>query len=153
MKRIVLLLISLLLGLVGVAIVAAVFLFSRATVPLNGEGKVAVTIISAPTPTTTEAMKPLLEPTAMTTTDALYDDKNVHINSVVQVNGTQGEGLRLREEPGLGNTILSLASETEKFIVLDGPQQADGFQWWYIVDPTNEKRRGWAAENYLYLVK
>jgi len=153
MKKIVLMFISLVVGLIGVAIVAVLFLFYRATSPITKEAQVMVTIIHVPTPTATEEVEPELNPTAMTTADVSSEENNIQINSVVQVKGTQGEGLRLREKPGLGNTIVSLAYEAETFIVLDGPQQADGFRWWYIVDFSNEKRRGWAAENYLQLIE
>jgi hypothetical protein len=75
------------------------------------------------------------------------------IGIFVQIVGTQGDGLRLREEPGLGNTVLTLVSDAEVFKVLDGPQSADGHTWWYLSDPYNENRRGWAVENYLALIQ
>ena len=77
----------------------------------------------------------------------------LNIGNYVQIIGTQGDGLRLREEPGLGNTVLTLVSDAEVFKVLDGPQTADGHIWWYLSDPYNENRRGWAVANYLALIQ
>jgi hypothetical protein len=73
--------------------------------------------------------------------------------ATVQVTGTGGEGLRLRSEPGLGNQVLLLASEAEVFRITDGPKEADGYTWWYLVGPFDETRRGWAVSNYLVVVQ
>jgi beta-xylosidase len=35
------------------------------------------------------------------------------------------------------------------FRVDDGPQEADGYQWWHLVAPYDENRAGWAVVNYL----
>jgi len=71
----------------------------------------------------------------------------------VQITGTGGDGLRLRSEPGLGNTIRLVAMESEVFLVLEGPQTGDGLTWWYLAAPYDETRRGWAVSNYLATVK
>jgi len=36
--------------------------------------------------------------------------------------------------------------------VVDGPEQADGFIWWYLEAPYDTSRSGWAASQYLGLV-
>lgn len=71
----------------------------------------------------------------------------------VQVTGTGGTGLRLREQASLNSQILLLGSEAEVFRVEDGPQEADGYTWWYLVGPFDPTRRGWAVENYLAVVQ
>lgn len=61
--------------------------------------------------------------------------------------------LNIRDLPGTTNTIvLFRASDGEIFVVVDGPQQANGFVWWKLADPLNPNRLGWAAENYLRVV-
>jgi hypothetical protein len=77
----------------------------------------------------------------------------IAIGAYVQVTDTGGEGLRLRSEPGLGGQVLLLASEAEVFQVTDGPREADGFTWWYLVGPFDETRKGWAVSNYLMVVQ
>jgi hypothetical protein len=71
----------------------------------------------------------------------------------VQITGTGGEGLRLRNEPGLGGRVLLLGSEAEVFRVDDGPREIDGYTWWYLVGPFDENRRGWAVSNFLKFVQ
>ena len=69
--------------------------------------------------------------------------------SFVQVVETGGEGLRLRTDAGLNTEVRLLAAESEIFQVQDGPQEADGFTWWYLVSPSDGSRRGWGVANYL----
>jgi hypothetical protein len=74
---------------------------------------------------------------------------NIDLNSLVQVTGTGGDGLRLRDHPGINSTIRIVASEAEVFKVDDGPISADGYTWWHLVGPYDETRQGWAVANYL----
>jgi hypothetical protein len=67
----------------------------------------------------------------------------------VQINGTEGQGLRIRAEPGLGGVFQFLAYDSEVFVVQDGPREVDGYVWWYLVAPYDETRVGWAAADFL----
>jgi hypothetical protein len=60
--------------------------------------------------------------------------------------------LNIRGEPGLGAEIKFVALDSEVFEVRDGPIEADGFTWWFLVTPFDESRSGWAASNYLSIV-
>lgn len=77
----------------------------------------------------------------------------VAIGAFVQITGTAGTGLRLRDQPSLGAPVLLLGAEAEVFRVEDGPQEADGYVWWYLVGPYDTARRGWAVANYLEIVQ
>lgn len=68
---------------------------------------------------------------------------------LVQIEGTQGDGLRLRSNPGLGGEILFLGLENEVFEVQDGPQEVDGYTWWFLVNPYDKSKRGWGVANYI----
>jgi len=153
MNRGMLLFISLMMGLACLAGILVIGRIYRASAPLYLGDRLGFTLIPAPTSTKTEEPTKPVSLTAVVPSTSSAMKSDIRLNSYVQVNGTQGDGLRLREKPGIGNTILSLASESEVFVVLEGPIQADGYQWWYIADPYNEKRRGWAAENYLIVVQ
>lgn len=76
----------------------------------------------------------------------------IAIGAYVQVSGTGGDGLRLRSTPGLDGEVLLLGYEAEVFQVIDGPQPADGYTWWYLVAPYDEKVQGWAVANFLAVV-
>ncbi|HEY5983680.1 MAG TPA: hypothetical protein VIU38_09420 [Anaerolineales bacterium] len=76
----------------------------------------------------------------------------IGIGAYVQITGTEGAGLRIRREPGQNGDTVFLGEEAETFIVKDGPQEADGYTWWYLVAPYDETRSGWAAADYLAAV-
>jgi hypothetical protein len=71
------------------------------------------------------------------------------VGASVQVTGTGGDGLRLRNEPGLQSEVEYLGLEGEIFTVDDGPIQADSYTWWYLIAPYDVTVRGWAVANYL----
>jgi hypothetical protein len=71
----------------------------------------------------------------------------------VQISSTGGSGLRLHAEPGTSSKALFLGMESEVYLVQDGPQQKDGFTWYYLVAPYDKSRSGWAASNYLVVIQ
>jgi hypothetical protein len=71
------------------------------------------------------------------------------VGALVEVFGTSGDGLRLRSEPDLQASILVLGVDTEVFQVEDGPVEAEGFQWWYLINPYDTAKQGWAVSTYL----
>jgi hypothetical protein len=75
------------------------------------------------------------------------------VGAYVQISGTGGNGLRVRADPGLQGEVRFLAVEAEVFRVTDGPQDADGYTWWYLVAPADKTRQGWAASNFLAVVQ
>jgi len=72
------------------------------------------------------------------------------INSNVIVDGVGDNQLNVRNIAGVnGSEVLFRAVDGSPFIIVAGPQQADGFTWWQIQDPTNPSLTGWAVSNYL----
>lgn len=110
-----------------------------------GEGAV-LTVIPAPTSTPT----PLVPEEEPTPTISLAG--TIQTGAYVQITGTGGDGLRLRHQPSLNAEIDYLGLEEETFIVIDGPNSADGFVWWYLESPTDQTRKGWAVSDYLEAV-
>jgi len=76
----------------------------------------------------------------------------IGVGMYVQITGTEGDGLRLRSGAGTTNPPRFLGREAEVFQVRDGPKDADGYTWWYLVTPYDESRSGWAAANFLAVV-
>lgn len=76
----------------------------------------------------------------------------IGIGTFVQIKGTEGAGLRIRREASQAGDTVFLGEEAETFQVKDGPRQADGYTWWYLVAPYDENRAGWAAADYLAAV-
>ncbi|GAB4429966.1 MAG: hypothetical protein Kow002_18510 [Anaerolineales bacterium] len=106
-----------------------------------------LTVIPAPSATAnvtaTFTPDPLLVGTPTLSPDA------IGLGSYVQIAGTDGDGLRLRAAPGLNGEPVFLGYDEEVFQVREGPQQADGYTWWYLVAPYDESRVGWAAAAFL----
>jgi hypothetical protein len=75
------------------------------------------------------------------------------IGAIVQITGTDGEGLNLRESAGLGGLVQYLGLEAEVFTITEGPVEADNLVWWYIVGFYDAGRAGWAASNFLAVIQ
>lgn len=120
----------------------------------NTPATVVVDVIKAPTITDTE-VSPTETPTGP-------DESNLPpspipgeltIGDSVKIIGTGGDGLRLRSSPGLQGDVLFLGYEGEVFQVVQGPHSSDGYLWWYLVAPYDEKVQGWAVSNYLTVLQ
>lgn len=96
------------------------------------------------TPTVTPSVTPEASPSATPPAAGTFD-----LGELVQVQGTQGDGLRLRTAAGLGAEIRFVALESEVFEVQDGPIEADGYMWWFLVNPYDSSMQGWGVANYL----
>ena len=103
-----------------------------------------LTVIVAPTSTSSAPATPTIDPFAPTPAPT-----GIAIGNYVQITGTEGQGLRIRSEPGLNGEFVFLGYDSEVFIIQDGPREADGFVWWYLVAPYDETRVGWAASDFL----
>jgi len=73
----------------------------------------------------------------------------VQVGSTIEINGTDGSGLAVRQGPGVNYTYFFVANDGDVFLVEDGPRDADGYTWWYISDPNNADRTGWAVEDWM----
>jgi hypothetical protein len=109
-------------------------------------GDAAITIIPVPTytptPIPTRTVVPVVSPTPTL-------ESGIQPEGFVQINGTEGEGLRMREDPSLGAQVAYVGLEGEIFSVIGGPVEADGYLWWHLEAPLNNTRQGWAVSNYL----
>jgi hypothetical protein len=106
-----------------------------------------VTTATIQSPPTTEATEP-------TGTPPPPPPGQVTVGSYVQVTGTGDDGfLNLRAEPSLKSPVQYLALEREVFQVQAGPTEANGFVWWYLIDPATNTRSGWGVQNYLQVVQ
>jgi hypothetical protein len=105
-----------------------------------------LTIIAPPTATL------IPQPTATPAGTLTPPPGQIAISAYVQIKGTEGSGLRIRSAPGLNSDTVFRGEEAETFQVKEGPQQADGYTWWYLVAPYDDTRAGWAAADFLAVV-
>ena len=103
-----------------------------------------VTVIPPPTGTSGAPPTPTIDPFATPTAPA-----GIAVGNYVQINGTEGQGLRIRAQPGLAGEFQFLAYDSEVFVIQDGPREVDGYVWWYLTAPYDDARVGWAAADFL----
>jgi hypothetical protein len=96
--------------------------------------------------------EPVLTDEAVAPTEAPTEEEaaaTIGIGSQVRVDGTEGAGLAVRQGPGVDFTLFFVANDGDEFVVESGPREADGYDWWYISDPADVNRSGWAVREYL----
>lgn len=116
--------------------------------PEVGFAPADLTMIPAPTHTPAATAIPTADPFA----SPIVDPSAINIGGYVQIIEVGTDGLRIRSAPGLTTETVFLGEESEVFLVRDGPQGADGHDWWYIVAPYDDTRAGWAAAEFLAVV-
>ena len=114
----------------------------------------ALTLIPLPSATAAIALEPTLQGSAAPTASPEPTRPQLPLSqgALVQVAGTGGEGLRLRERPGLDAPIKFLGLESEVFQLREGPVEQDGFTWWLLENPYDAAKFGWAVGDFLYVL-
>jgi hypothetical protein len=147
-----------LFGVAALALVVFVIATRSADLPVATATAFVVTApppATLPTPTGAAALTPPAAPApTVTSPPPPAPPGEVKVGSYVQVIGTEAEGfLNLRAEPSLNSPVNYLALEREVLQVQAGPTEADGFVWWYLVDPATNTKFGWGVQNYLQAVQ
>lgn len=126
-------------------LVAGGWLLTRPMARPTGPRPTAIVWTATPTPTPT--VTPTPTPTATPTLPAAPTEIGVGVR--VRVAGTGAAGLSIRAAAGVAAERVAIAGEGEVFLIVDGPQSADGLTWWQVRDEANPQREGWAAADYL----
>jgi hypothetical protein len=136
-------------GVLLLGLIVVLSIFNRGAVPLETP---SITII----PRSTDTPLPFAPTTQSTdeseATEVPFEDVLYVGGDLVEVTGTGGEGLRLRNSPSLNGVINVLALENEVFEIKGGPAEADGYTWWFLVNPYDNQIQGWGVTNYLRLI-
>jgi hypothetical protein len=143
--------ISLAVVLLGVVIA---ILWGTLPVQSIGQAPTAIlTVIPAPTATLTPTVEFIsLTPSVTPTFGLSVNGGSIRVGSYVQISGTGGDGLRLREGPGTDYEPIFLGREAEVFKVTEGPEEGSGYTWYYLVAPYDTTRSGWAVVDFLQVV-
>ena len=141
------------LGIAGLLLIGSLIIGFGFTAPeQNAPGLQVAEITMLPGPTSTPRILPTAtHDPAMGTATPLPGEMALYV--YVQIGGTDGEGLRLRSLPSLDGEPLFLGFDTEIFQISEGPEQADGYTWWYLIAPYDETRAGWAAADFLETIE
>jgi hypothetical protein len=143
-------------GVFGIALVLIVLIsgfVSRRTLYTNPLVDPIVTVVKRTTTTL---------PVELTSTSAIVESEltppptppappegDFEYGQLVMVSGTGGDGLRLRRSPDLDAVVGFLGMENEVFRIIDGPVEGDGYIWWFLENPYESTKSGWAVANYL----
>ncbi len=134
-------------GLLLLITAIAIGLTSARQTSSTGFAPADLTVIPAPTGTSGAPPTPTIDPFASPTPPA-----GIAVGNYVQISGTEGQGLRIRANPGLDGAFQFLAYDSEVFLIKEGPRQVDGYTWWYLAAPYDQTRVGWAAADFLTYV-
>lgn len=140
-----------LIGLVFAILLLAAGVFTRGSTYAAPIASPVLTIVLPPTATATSFI-PTTTPVPTETPTPVpppIAEEGIGIGALVEITGTAGDGLRLREQPSLDGKIAFLGLENEVFEVREGPIEGDGYVWWYLSNPYNAEKEGWAVANYL----
>ena len=125
----------------------AITFYTRPVAQPEKEGTAILSIIYSATDTPIPST-----PTPVPSATPLPPEGVIYVGGFAQVVGTGGDGLRLRFNPGLEGQVRLLAGEGEIYQVLEGPQQVNDYTWWYLENPQDSERRGWAVADFLQAV-
>ncbi len=140
--------VGLAIGAAGVVILLILGTATRATQILRHPAPPALVRVPAPTATST-AEPTIPQPTTEPTAVGDGSGEAFLIGDLVEVYGTDGDGVRLRADPGLQGAIRGLGMDSDVFQVTDGPVEAAGHVWWYLVNPYDTGQQGWAVAEFL----
>ncbi|HSH01273.1 MAG TPA: SH3 domain-containing protein [Anaerolineae bacterium] len=131
-------------------------LLSRPPLPtaVGGSG-LTPTVIRLTAPPTIPPSPTSLLPTATTlptltpqpTPDLATPPPDVMVGFYAAVANTEELGVTVRAGPGIQNSALQLAAEGSVLLVIGGPREASGLEWWQVELPNGEE--GWVAAPFL----
>lgn len=136
---------------IGVGLLAAtcmLLMLTRSNEANPGIITALVTVIPPPSET-----PDLSTPTLTFTETLLSEGQMLPKGTSVKVEGTGGDGLRLRAQPALNAAVVYVAHEGDTLTVQDGPQQAEGHYWYLVVTPNSEPTSGWAVADFLTIMQ
>lgn len=138
--------------LIGLVLVGLAVIFLRQNQTPTSVATPVITIIPAPT-STPKSLDSTPEPSPTATSIFFLPEGVIGVGAYVQVTGTGGAGLRMRAEPGLAGAVNFTALDAEVFLVIDGPEEADGYIWWHLEAPYDQTRNGWSAADFLNTIE
>ncbi len=144
------------IGLAAILLIGSISLIWYGRPTPASPGAVTAVLTRIPAPTSTPILvtpTPLIAPTSTSVPQPTPIPGSIGVGTSVQIVGTGGDGLRLRTEASLNSEIRFLGLESEVFEVLEGPEVADDFTWWFLVAPFDPDRRGWAVAPYLAVIE
>jgi hypothetical protein len=120
---------------------------------IDTDTKPEMTIIPAATNTPMNVPTPTQIPgqnQVSTPSPSNLSGSDFSVGDIVEISGTDGQGLSLRHEPGLSALVDGYGMDNEIFELKGGPIEADGYFWWFLVSPYDDSKKGWAVGAFLH---
>ena len=111
---------------------------------------IVLTAPPSPTPAATSsavAPTPIPTFTPIPTPDTAVAPDEISSGYYATVANTDGLGVTLRGGPSTRNIIVTVLEEGTTVFILEGPQEAENFNWWQL--RLENGLEGWAVANYL----
>ena len=134
------------------AMLAANWLARPPAEPQTPLEPVVIVLTAPPSPTPGPTSVPVLPTpiptfTPIPTPDTAVAPPEISPGYYAAVAGTDDLGLTVRGGPSTRNVVVTVADEGTRLLVLDGPQEAEGFQWWQL--RLDNGLEGWAVADFL----
>ena len=147
--------VGLLISVVG-CIAALFFLnsyLSQTQPPTAALPQATLIILTAPPSPTIDVAGSTLLPTPIPTftpiptPDVAIAPPEISNQFYAVVANTDGLGVTVRGGPSIRNVALLVAEEGTILLILDGPEEGDGFAWWQV--QLQDGTEGWVVEDFL----
>jgi len=102
-------------------------------------------LAAAPTPSPTRIRPTLIPPTPRPQATP-KPELALRVEGFAVISGTDGAPLVARKGPGTGSAKVTNFAEGQTVKILEGPQDANGLQWWRI---EGDGKSGWSAGKFL----
>jgi hypothetical protein len=133
---------------VGIGLCVVLFLLAFTVAKIRGRqtsdtpvAKIGIVPYVEPTETLPPTLTPV-EPTAVVI-------NGIQVGSSIQITGTGGAGLKIRNNYGINAGQKFIALDSEVYEVIGGPEEQDGYIWWELSSAYDSQRNGWAVSEYL----
>lgn len=93
-----------------------------------------------------KGLDPALLPATEVTPTPQATVPGITVGDYVEVEDTEGVGLRLRAGPGVSHEMIRIVEDGSILRVVGGPRTADGFTWWHL---DYHGSLGWCADEWL----
>ena len=114
------------------------------------EPEITVLVVATRTPNILATTTPNLEENQTPTgSPGIIQGADFLVGDVVEIFGTEGQGLSIRHEPGLTAGVDGYGMEGEIFEIRGGPIEMDGYVWWFLVSPYDDSKKGWGVGIFL----
>lgn len=138
---------------IGAAVWLINSLLSRPPLEAANPPDPTIIVLTAPPSPMPTVTPPRLTPspvptfTPIPTPDTAVAPPEITAGFYAEVANTDGVGVTVRGGPSTNNTALLIAEEGAYVLVLEGPSEGSGFQWWKV--QLEDGTEGWVAADFI----